>query len=136
MSTFRFRKKTDYGLMLMTILAHAGRGEVVSAKTMQELGLPRSFLVKIAKELIRAGMIGAKEGRGGGYYLKMESRKITLRQLVETLEGKVATAACVMGNHQCSMEKECQHSEVMKKLSREIEEVLEKYSLDQLVKHK
>ncbi|MFH2019085.1 MAG: Rrf2 family transcriptional regulator [bacterium] len=136
MSTFRFRKKTDYGLMLMTILAREGRGEVVSAKTMQELGLPRSFLVKIAKELIKAGMVGAKEGRGGGYYLKKESKKISLRQLVETLEGKVCSTACVMGNYHCPMEGECQHSEVMKKLSGEIEEVLEKYSLDELVRHK
>jgi len=136
MSTFRFRKKTDYGLMLMTILAGAGKGQLVSAKEMEERGLPRSFLVKIAKELIKAGLVGAKEGRGGGYYLNEESNKINLRQLVEILEGRVSAAVCVMGNKQCPMEGECQHTGVMKKLSGEIEQILEKYTLDDLGKHK
>lgn len=136
MSTFRFRKKTDYGLMLMTILAREGRGEVVSAKTMQKLGLPRSFLVKIAKDLIKAGIVGAREGRGGGYYLKVASNKISLRQIVEAVEGKVSTTVCVMGHKLCPLEEECLHTGTMKMLSREIEQILEKYTLEDLGKNK
>ena len=62
MNSFRFRKKTEYGIMMVSLLSKEGRGGLVSVRTMQESGLPRSFLVKIARDLIKAKLIVAKEG--------------------------------------------------------------------------
>jgi len=61
MSSFRFRKKTEYGMMMVAYLAKAGEGGLVSVRQMQENGLPRSFLVKIARDLIKARLVTAKE---------------------------------------------------------------------------
>lgn len=130
MSSFRFRKKTEYGLMMVTLLALAGKEKVVSVRVMQELGLPRSFLVKIARDLIKHKLITAKEGRGGGYQLIVDPEKVNLKQVVEAMEGEVATAECLIhGTKKCPLEKSCPHRGVMGKLTEQIGELLANYRL-------
>lgn len=129
MSSFRFRKKTDYGLIMVSLLSRRGKGEVMSVREMQDMGLPRSFLVKIAKDLVDSGIIGAKEGRGGGYFLKADPNTTVIRKVVETLEGKVTTAACVVHGAKCPLADKCPQRELMNKLSNELSAVLDRYTI-------
>lgn len=133
MSSFRFRKKTEYAMMMVTILSMAGEGKLVSVAEMQEYGLPRSFLVKIARDLIKAKLIKAKEGRGGGYSLAKDPKKVNLKQVVEAIEGEVATASCLVhGAKKCPLADKCPHRQVMIKLTEQIGEILAGYSLTDL----
>jgi len=135
MSSFRFRKKTEYALMMMAMLSSAGEGELVSVSKMQERGLPRSFLVKIARDLIKANLIVAREGRGGGYSLAKKPGSVSLRGIVEAIEGDVATAGCLVhGAKPCPLSDMCPHRGMMSKLTNEINSILAKYTLDQFSK--
>lgn len=130
MSSFRFRKKTEYGMMMVSLLAKEGRGGLVSVRTMQEGGLPRSFLVKIARDLIKAKLIVAKEGRGGGYSLTKEPSQVSLKEVVEAIDGEVATASCLLhGAKKCPLAEQCPHRNMMGKLTEEISSILLKYKL-------
>ena len=131
MSSFRFRKKTEYGLIMVSLLAGEGKDSLVSVHKMQEYGLPRSFLVKIARDLIKAGLVSAKEGRGGGYYLRRDASTVTLRDVVEALEGPVATSACVVHGVKCPLHEKCPHRRVMQSLTEEITATLGKYKLSE-----
>lgn len=135
MSSFRFRKKTDYGLTMIEILAKRNGEGLVSVREMQEIGMPRSFLVKIARDLIKAGIIAAKEGRNGGYYLIKDKNKVTLLDVVVAIEGKIATADCVCGK-ECGRAESCEHRSLMIKVSAELAEVLGKYTLADFAKTK
>ena len=69
MSLLGLSKKSDYGLAMLVMLAKRGVGEVVStAEMVEEKELPRAFISQIAKEFIRVGIVGSKEGKGGGYF--------------------------------------------------------------------
>lgn len=130
MSSFRFRKKTEYGMMMVSLLAKAGKGGLVSVRNMQDSGLPRSFLVKIARDLIKAKLVVAKEGRGGGYSLAKEPTDITLKQVVEAVDGQVSTAGCLVhGAKKCPLADHCPHRVMMEKLTEEIGSILSKYKL-------
>ena len=130
MSSFRFRKKTEYGMMMVSLLAKEGKGGLVSVRTMQENGLPRSFLVKIARDLIKSKLIVAKEGRGGGYSLTKDPGDIDLKQVVEAVDGQVATSSCLVhGNKKCPLADKCPHRNMMEKLTEEIGLILSKYKL-------
>lgn len=130
MSSFRFRKKTEYGMLMMSMLAEAGMGSIVSVRRMQENGLPRSFLVKIARDLIKAKLIKAKEGRGGGYSLVLNPAKVSLREVVEAIDGSIATASCLVhGAKQCPLADRCPHKSMMSKLTEELANILSKYKL-------
>jgi len=130
MSSFRFRKKTEYGMMMISLLAKEGKGGLVSVRTMQENGLPRSFLVKIARDLIKAKLIVAKEGRGGGYSLAKDPNHVTLKEVVEAIDGQVATTSCMIhGSKRCPLADKCPHKNMMVRLTDEINEILSKYKL-------
>lgn len=131
MGSFRFRKKTDYGLVMLRLLCRY-EGKYLSVSKMEKGGLPRSFLVKIAQELIEAGIIGSKEGRGGGYYLTCDPKKTSVKQVVEVLEGDVGVTSCAVDGEECPLEKECEQVRVMKKMTGEIGQVLEKYKINDL----
>ncbi len=130
MSSFRFRKKTEYGMMMVSMLDDKDNGGLVSVSTMQEYGLPRSFLVKIARDLIKAKLVVAKEGRGGGYSLARDPATITLKDVVEAIDGSVATASCLVhGAKPCPLADKCPHKSMMSKLTDEINGILVKYKL-------
>jgi Rrf2 family protein len=130
MSSFRFRKKTEYGMMMVSLLSKEGKGGLVSVRTMQENGLPRSFLVKIARDLIKAKLIVAKEGRGGGYSMAKDPNIVTLKEVVEAIDGEVATTSCMIhGSKRCPLADKCPHKSMMVKLTDEINGILSKYKL-------
>lgn len=130
MAAFRFRKKTDYGLAMVGLVANYD-GEYMSVSEMQDHGLPRSFLVKIAQDLIDHGILGSKEGRGGGYFLACDPKTTSLKKVVEALEGKISTAECVHGV-ECPFADKCPQKDMMVMLTRDIENVLDKYSISDL----
>ncbi|MEI6690926.1 MAG: Rrf2 family transcriptional regulator [bacterium] len=134
MSSFKFRKKTDYGLMMISMLALAGEKKLVSVRAMQEHGLPRSFLVKIARDLIKSGIVGAKEGRSGGYYLAKEPNTVSLLDVVRALEGDVSIADCTVHGNKCLLEEKCPHRKLMINLNAELSDILEKYHLSDFEK--
>lgn len=132
MSSFRFRKKTEYGMMMVSLLAEAGKDGLVSVRSMQEHGLPRSFLVKIARDLIKAKLIVAKEGRGGGYSLTKEPSSINLKEIVEAVDGEIVTASCLVhGAKKCPLADRCPHRTMMSKITGEIGSILLKYKLSE-----
>lgn len=117
-------------MMMVTMLAQAGEGRLVSVAQMQEYGLPRSFLVKIARDLIKAKLIVPKEGRGGGYSLAKDPTKVNLKQVVEAIEGEVATASCLVhGAKKCPLLEKCPHRKIMVKLTGQIGDILAQYRL-------
>jgi Rrf2 family protein len=119
-------------MMMVAQLAAAGCDGLVSVREMQEKGLPRSFLVKIARDLIKAKLVVAKEGRGGGYSLTREPSEVTLREVVEAIEGPVATAGCLVhGTKKCPLADNCPHRTMMEKITGEIGDILGKYKLSQ-----
>lgn len=135
MSSFRFRKKTEYAMMMMAVLSNAGDDTFVSVAKMQESGMPRSFLVKIARDLIKAKLVTAREGRGGGYSLAKKAKTITLQNVIEAIEGEIATASCLVhGAKKCPLADMCPHRGMMGKLTEEINSVLSKYTLDEFAK--
>lgn len=132
MSLLGLSKKSDYGLAMLVMLAKRGVGEVVStAEMVEEKELPRAFISQIAKEFIRVGIVGSKEGKGGGYFLKRDPENIKVREVVEAVEGKVRPAKCVHG--ECDRSDKCEHMRFMKRLAKDMEGVLDSYSLIEVI---
>lgn len=122
-------------MLILTSLSIRGKGEVVSlAQLAQERNLPRAFAAQISKKLVKGKLIGSKEGRGGGYYLLREPAKISLVEILRVIEGKLKTVLCTCEPGKCRAEAVCLQKNFMLRLSNEIEESLNRYTLADLVK--
>jgi len=134
MSVFSLNKRVEYGLIMLSELARRGRGKKVSLAEFSKRGYPRPFMAQIAKDLVKVGILGSKEGRGGGYYLNYDPKEIEIGEILEAIDGEQALVGCVSGAG-CPFEKMCLHRGFMVKLSDDIDKILESYTLADLIKN-
>ncbi len=127
---FTLTKRADYGLALLSILAEKGRGGRVSLKDLSEIGMPRAFMAKIAISLVEAGILNSKEGKGGGFSLNYDPKEIQVKEALEAIEGEVEPVYC----SGCPVDGGCGQQDFMSRLTKEIEQLLEKYTLEDLIK--
>lgn len=87
---FRVSRRLDYGLQLMIALSkdETNRSQATAALA-ERLHIPLPFLHQIGRALIQGGLIKATPGPHGGLRLSYPAERMTLLQIVETLEGPV-----------------------------------------------
>ena len=92
----RFSHKMDYGLYLLTALAEAyGKGQISLRKVADESQMSFFFLQKVALDLRKAKLIEAGRGKNGGYVLVKSPKEISLKEIVEAIEGPMALMECL-----------------------------------------
>ena len=101
-------RQADYGVQMMMMIARSEAEGVVTVGAMSEArGLPRAFLAKIARQLCQAGLLRSSRGAGGGLRLARPAEEITLRQIVEALEGPILLNWCLLRPGACAHEQTC-----------------------------
>jgi len=89
-------KQIDYAVQLLIALSELDEKEYMSLrKFSQDSNISFLFLQRIARALKEAKMIGAERGIYGGYYLKKDIKKISLKTIIEAVEGKFGVTACI-----------------------------------------
>ena len=89
----RLSTKGRYGLRALVDLAAHEEGEAVSlARTAQRQKLSLNYLEQVFGMLRRAGIVVSVKGSGGGFRLKRDMDDITVKEILEALEGKFSIA--------------------------------------------
>ena len=89
----RLSRRARYALCGIFDLAYNGGGRPVRVKEIgARQGIPHRFLEQIFQDLRRADLVTGKRGPGGGYVLTRSPEDISLRQIVEAVEGPDAFA--------------------------------------------
>lgn len=57
--------------------------------------IPRKFLEAILLDLRKAGILGSKKGKGGGYYLIKRPEDINMAEVLRLFDGPIALVPCV-----------------------------------------
>jgi len=87
---FKVSRRVDYGLRLLIALAsEPNMGPQATAVLAEKLDIPLAFLHQIGRSLIQAGFLKASPGPGGGLRLNRSPDTISLRQVLEVLEGPI-----------------------------------------------
>lgn len=130
---FQISKKVDYGLKLVLALGQKDKGEVCSLKKIaDEKKMPYRFVSRLAVKLKKAGILGSREGVGGGYFLKKNSKDLSLAEIVRALEGEKKLVACLRSCG-CKLESICESKPLWVKIQREIIEKMEAYKVADLI---
>lgn len=75
-------------------------------------GMPGHFVGKVLQALARSEVLVSAKGRGGGFSLARPPTEITLRQIVEAIDGPSRIGRCILGFAQCDDSQPCpQHDE-------------------------
>ena len=88
------------------------------------------FLQKTNRLLKKAGLIKSKLGNWGGYLLSKPANKISLKDIVEAVEGPISLINCA--NYQCP-NSQCGQKSAWVKINKEIEKIFSRVKLSDLI---
>jgi FeS assembly SUF system regulator len=92
----RLSNLADYAVITMCQAAlHCGNGRVSAAELAAETGLPVPTVQKLVSKLTGAGLLRSVRGAHGGLQLGRPAAAITVADIVEAIEGRIALTACV-----------------------------------------
>jgi Rrf2 family protein len=96
-------------------------------------GVPRSFLAKIFQALHKADIVISQRGMGGGFKLARPPAQITLLQIIESVEGRIAFQRCLEDPVGCPKARTCVISKVLARAQNEMKAVFSATTLADLV---
>lgn len=132
----KLTKKADYGLIAICHLAqHADLG-ACSAKDLADMySIPQEALAKILQRLTKAGLLTSQYGTNGGYTLSRDPRTITAYEVIRTIEGPLFMTSCSAATTDCEQIDRCTVREPLLRVSRTIEDVLNKLTIWDMTDH-
>ena len=128
-------KKTKYGIKALTFLARQkDQTPVLIADIARSENISIKFLESILLLLRNSGFLGAKKGKGGGYYLIKDPKEISMAKVYRILEGPIALLPCASHNFyekcdDCENESTCAAKRLMTEIRDNTLKVLENNSL-------
>ena len=132
-------KKTKYGLKALTYIARQeGDSRVQIGTIASSENIPHKFLESILLTLKKSGFLGAKKGKGGGYYLLKDASEIKMTEVIRALEGPIAMLPCVSLNYyekcdDCPDEEACSVHKLMIQVRDNTLQILRNNTLADLV---
>ena len=102
MSLMQIPRKIEYALRAMIHLADHPDGVARGTEIATQEHIPKYYLEKVIRDLMRGGLVRARRGPGGGYHLARPPETISFRDVIEAVEGPIALNLCVEGGTQCS----------------------------------
>ena len=100
----RISKLTDYGVVLVAHLASCEGAHSVKVLA-RETGLPAPTTSKVLKRLSQARLVQSVQGPRGGYLLLRKPDEVSVLDVIDAMEGRVALTECA----QEGSETECAH---------------------------
>lgn len=132
----KITQEADYGLRVVLHLCELGYGEKVESKVISEKeGIPLRFLLKLLRKLIQVDILRSYRGVNGGYAINKLPEQITLKDVIEAIDGPVCVNRCVIEPSFCNLNRSgvCILHRAMTKVQKNLNAELESISFRQLV---
>ncbi len=131
---FQLTRASDYALRVMTRLAELPRGNVVHLPSLASSEkVPSHFLSKILQHLTHAGFIKSHRGAAGGYSLEKDPAQISLREIIEAIEGSIDISQCLSPGLECDRMTWCSIREVCSDARQRVLDVFDGVTLSDIV---
>ena len=102
----KITQEADYGLRVVLYLCKLGYGEKAESKMISEKeGIPQRFLLKLLRKLIQVDILKSYKGVKGGYAINKLPEQISLKDVIEAIDGPVCVNRCVIDPNFCNMKK-------------------------------
>lgn len=123
-----------YGLRaLVDLAANAGEGTASLVQTARRQKLSLNYLEQVFASLRRAGIVTTVKGAGGGYALAHDMDEITVKEVIEALEGEISIADEAAGVREDEVQSAIR-SLLWDEIDRQVEKLLAGRTLGSLVR--
>ena len=132
----RITQEADYALRIVALLA--ARDDFADANTVADAaGITQRFALKILRKLSLGELVVSKKGASGGYRLARPAEEITLKDVIELIDGEIAISKCLAHDHVCSKQGEnkraCKIHRIFDAINNDLVEKLEKITIASVI---
>ena len=132
----RLSTRGRYGTRLMVDLAqHYADGPIPLAEIAKRQNVSAKYLEQLIISLKGAGLIRSLRGRHGGYTLAKKPKEVSIGEIVETLEGRLAVVDCVRTPEVCDRAPECPTRQIWMGMTEIIEHQLFSLNLEDILRN-
>ena len=123
-----------YGLYAMYYLAaHAGEGPLPLQSISTMGGVPKQYLEQLLGNLRRTGLVSTVRGAQGGYQIAAAPENVTLRDIIDAVEGPIELSECASADNACHRSGTCPVRWVWQRVTDSINTELEKIKLSDML---
>jgi len=128
----RFSKKVEYALIALVEMDNGGGNvELITAKSLAEqFHIPTEIMGKVLQTLVKGGLLFSVQGVKGGYTLARSLGKISVLELINSVDGEIGITSCIndsTGN--CAQYEYCTIRTPMEVVQNELEDFFNKISV-------
>ncbi len=132
-------KKCKYAIHALVHMARNPDEKYLIKDISEACTIPKKFLETILLDLKRAGILGSKQGKGGGYTLRRPPADVNLAEVVRLFDGAIAAVPCATFKFyescdECEDENTCSVRAAFLQVRNATVEMLKSDTLESLVK--
>ena len=131
----RITLESDYALRIVSALSESS--DVIDANTLAEkTSVSLRFALKILNKLVQGNLVSSYKGAKGGYKLKVSPEKITLKTVIELIDGPIAIVRCLESSESCSMNTDktaCIYHHIFDKISLDLASKLQSITISDVI---
>lgn len=126
----KLSRESHYGLIGLGYLAEQPEGAILQiAEIAEGADLPKAFLAKIFRKLSLYGIVISHRGKERGFQLSRAPDEISVRDVVESIEGPDIFSRCIFWSSICSNDSPCNLHNVWARIRPMLVEELESISI-------
>ena len=134
----RITQESDYALRILHELAK--QDGITDAKTLSEkTSVTPRFTLKILHKLVRGAIVSSYKGVNGGYKLNRSANEITLKEVIELIDGPIAIARCIGIDEGCSLNQDkaaCIYHHIFDAISLDVAKKLSSITISDVLNNK
>lgn len=131
----RLTRGAEYAVHALVHLARQGpRHVALTSEVARAERIPESFLAKIFKTLGAEGLVRSHQGRRGGIALAVPPETLTLRRVIEAVEGPLALNRCLVSGAACDDTPRCPLRNVLREAQEAMGRILESATIADLAR--
>lgn len=135
----RITSESDYALRIVTALAKTPGERMDAGRIAEVTSVPLRFALKILHKLVKGELVTSVKGAHGGYLLSVAPEKITLKDVIEWIDGPIAIARCLGTAESCSLipdKTECLYHHIFDSISLDVSAKLQKITIADVLQKK
>jgi Rrf2 family protein len=137
----KFSNSIEYAIHGLIFLSTVPAGTATQITDVAKaIKVPEAYLRKVFQELTRRGILSSQRGVRGGFYLSGDPENISLKDVVEAIDGSLPMYGCLRDRRSCSITLECPVKEAFEEARQKMAEVLDATSIkglrEDLKKHR
>lgn len=129
----KLTKKADYGLIALKHLASRPSASASAKEIADRYRIPLPLLSKVLQQLSKNGLLLSLQGTNGGYRLARDARRITVLEVVRTIDGPIILTSCFTEHKECDQSSQCTVREPLRRVHESILSLLDSISIADLL---